>query len=358
MQNAVIVTGGAGFIGCALSSQLSEFGLPVVAVDNLHPQIHADSKRPDALDQAVHLHVGDVTEAETWDQVLAKWRPTIVIHLAAETGTGQSLTEATRHAHVNVVGTTAMLDAFSARGLVPEHVLLASSRAVYGEGAWRDADGTTFYPPPRSHEVLARSQWNPASPSGTGAASPLPHRAASVFPNPTSVYGATKLAQEHILAAWCGAMQVPLSVFRLQNVYGPGQSPFNAYTGIITLFHRIARKGQALDIYEDGAIGRDFVFIDDVVAALAAGLRAPPVGVRTLDVGSGVVTTIADAARAIAAMHDAPEPQVSGKFRDGDVRWAVADAAPLAESLDVRAKVDFQEGARRVGEWLISRGYA
>lgn len=358
MEKAVIVTGGAGFIGCALSSLLKELGLPVVAVDNLHPQIHAESKRPDALAEGVHLHVGDVTEASTWSEVLDRWYPSIVVHLAAETGTGQSLTEATRHAHVNVVGTTAMLDAFSARNMVPEHVLLASSRAVYGEGAWRDADGTTFYPAPRSHDVLARAQWNPPSPSGTGPATPLAHQAASIFPAPTSVYGGTKLAQEHILAAWCGAMQVPLSMFRLQNVYGPGQSPFNAYTGIITLFHRIARKGEALDIYEDGDIGRDFVFIDDVVAALVAGLRNPPKTSRTLDVGSGVVTTIADAAAAIAAMNGAPAPKVSGKFRDGDVRWAVADAAPLAAALGVEAKVSFEEGARRVGEWLVSRGYA
>lgn len=358
MQKAIVVTGGAGFIGCALSSDLKKFGLPVVAVDNLHPQIHTEPRRPDALDPDVELVVGDVTEAATWETVLSRFHPTVVVHLAAETGTGQSLTEASRHAHVNVVGTTAMLDAFSARNLVPEHVLLASSRAIYGEGAWRDADGSTFYPAPRSHAILAQGLWDPRSPSGIGPAKPLSHRAASVFPAPTSVYGATKLAQEHILAAWCGAMEVPLSVFRLQNVYGPGQSPFNSYTGIITLFHRLARKGQTLDIYEDGQIGRDFVFIDDVAAALIAGLRAPPVGVRTLDVGSGVVTTIADAAAAIAASHDAPAPTVSGKFRDGDVRWAVADAAPLSDALGVQAQVSFAEGARRVGEWLIERGYA
>lgn len=358
MQKAVIVTGGAGFIGCAISSQLREFGLPVVAVDNLHPQIHVEPSRPEALDESVHLLVGDITEPDTWSQVLQNWQPAIVVHLAAETGTGQSLVEATRHAHVNVVGTTVMLDAFSARGLVPEHILLASSRAVYGEGAWRDGNGRTFYPPARSHEVLARSQWDPVSPSDTGPVSPISHRADIVFANPTSVYGGTKLAQEHVLSAWCGAMQVPLSIFRLQNVYGPGQSPFNAYTGIITLFHRLARKLQRLDIYEDGNIGRDFVFIDDVVSALVAGLRRPPSNIRTLDVGSGVVTTIADAAKAIAAMHNAPEPQVSGKFRDGDVRWAVADAAPLEKALDVRARISFEEGARRVGEWLIARGYA
>lgn len=358
MRDAVVVTGGAGFIGCAMADKLREFGLPVVAVDNLHPQVHPQRTRPADLPAHVALLEADVTRPDTWSAVLDQWNPAVLVHLAAETGTGQSLTEATRHADVNVVGTTAMLDAFAARGLRPSHVLLTSSRAVYGEGAWKETDsGEIFYPPPRSHRMLAAAQWSPQGPSG-GPAQPLPHDAASVHPAPTSVYGATKLAQEHILSAWCGAMQVPLSIFRLQNVYGAGQSPFNAYTGIITLFHRIARQGGQIEIYEDGDIGRDFIYVSDVADALIAGLRKVPDGVRVLDVGSGVATTIGEAARLIAAMHGAPEPRVCGKFRDGDVRWAVANAQPLHAGLGSRASVDFRSGAVKVGAWLVERGYA
>lgn len=358
MQKAIIITGGAGFIGCALASRLGESGLPIVAIDNLHPQIHPTQERPESLPGHVTLHIGDVTKKQTWNDVLACWHPEVVVHLAAETGTGQSLTEATRHADVNVVGTTAMLDAFSHHEVCPSHIVLASSRAVYGEGAWLDSNGAIFYPPPRSRDVLAKGQWDPLSPSGEGRPVPCAHAASSVFPNPTSVYGATKLTQEHILAAWCGAMRVPLSIFRLQNVYGPGQSPFNAYTGIITLFHRLARKGQQLEVYEDGQIGRDFVFIEDVISALVAGLVQVPVSRRTLDVGYGAHTTIYEAACLVAAMHGAPAPLVCGKFRDGDVRWAVADARPLTAALGIKALVSFDDGVRRVGEWLIERGYA
>lgn len=358
MDRAVIVTGGAGFIGSALARRLEGMGLPIVAVDNLHPQIHPERKRPEALPDFVTLFEGDVTEPQTWDEVLARWLPAVVVHLAAETGTGQSLTEASRHASVNVVGTTAMLDAFTRHGAKPDHIVLASSRAVYGEGAWRDEEGAMFYPAPRSHAVLAAGRWDPPPPGGTGKAFPLSHSGSSIFPAPTSVYGATKLAQEHILSAWCGAMEVPLSIFRLQNVYGPGQSPFNAYTGIITLFIRQARRGQQLEVYEDGEIGRDFVFIDDVVAALAAGIAAPPLERRLLDVGLGVSTTIRAAADIIARQHAAPTPKVTGKFRDGDVRWAVADANPLADQLGVRAEISFEEGARRVAKWLIEKGFA
>jgi dTDP-L-rhamnose 4-epimerase len=178
------------------------------------------------------------------------------------------------------------------------------------------------------------------------------------FPNPSSIYGATKLAQEHVIRAWAAAMEVPATVLRFQNVYGPGQSPFNPYTGIINLFHRIAYSGGAIEVYEDGQIGRDFVFIDDVVDAICAAIDRPPSGLRLLDVGSGVPTTIADAARHIAALHGAPEPVICGKFRDGDVRWAVADVDDLEAQLAVRAQTDFlSAGAEKVGDWLVAKGF-
>ncbi len=133
--DAVLVTGGAGFIGSALSAHLADKG-PVVAVDNLLPQVHPEQRRPEALDERVELVVADVTHAATWDELLTRYRPSVLVHLAAETGTGESLTESTRHAEVNVVGTTVMLDALVRHDVVRDHVVLTSSRAVYGEGLW------------------------------------------------------------------------------------------------------------------------------------------------------------------------------------------------------------------------------
>lgn len=357
-KKALLITGGAGFIGSALAESLNGHNCPVVLVDNLHPQIHPRSEPPDSIPEHVTLHVGDITQPDVWNNVLQNWIPDVVVHLAAETGTAQSLTEATRHASTNVVGTAAMIDAFSKAGITPRHIVLASSRAIYGEGAWLDKNGHVVYPPVRSHEILAAGRWDPVSPAESGQLRPLKHRAATIVPNPTSVYGSTKLAQEHILTAWCSATHVPLSIFRLQNVYGPGQSPFNSYTGIITLFHRQARRGVSLEVYEDGNIGRDFVYIDDVVDALRAGLDRPPSDMRVLDVGTGRTTMIIDAARAIAEMHGAPDPSICGKFRDGDVRWATADVEPLAEELGVRPRITFADGVRRVGGWLVEKGYA
>jgi dTDP-L-rhamnose 4-epimerase len=355
-EPAVLVTGGAGFIGCSLAPRLLELGLPVVAIDNLLAQVHPGRVRPTALPERVELLEGDVADAGVWDAVLRRFRPQLVVHLAAETGTAQSLTESTRHATTNVVGTTAMLDAFVRHEALPEHVVLTSSRAVYGEGPWQAADGSVFEPAPRSHAQLAAAQWAHVDADGHPA-EPLPAYAATTHPNPSSVYGSTKLAQELILRNWSASFSVPLSVFRLQNVYGPGQSPHNPYTGIITLFHRLASRGETLDVYEDGEINRDFIYIDDVVAALVAAIERPPAEQRVLDLGSGVRTTIRDAARMIAAHHGAPEPQVSGKFRDGDVRSAWADVTATSEALGWAPTWSFENGSAAVADWLKRGGF-
>ena len=239
-------------------------------LDNLHPQVHPVQERPADLDERVEFVKADVTSAADWDRVLADVKPTAVIHLAAETGTGQSLTEATRHAMVNVVGTTEMLDALVRHEALPERIVLTSSRAVYGEGAWVDADGAVSYPGQRSRAMLESGTWDFPGLTAT------PFNSHRVWPAPTSVYGSTKLAQEHILSSWCLALNVVPVLFRLQNVYGPGQSLINPYTGIVSLFAQKAKAGEVIPVYEDGEIIRDFVFIDDVAAALVAGTLNSP----------------------------------------------------------------------------------
>jgi dTDP-L-rhamnose 4-epimerase len=344
-----IVTGGAGFIGCATSSLLADRFDRVVALDVLHPAVHAVAQRPAALDPRVELRIGDVTDAGVWDALLADVRADVVLHLAAETGTGVSLTEATRHAHVNVVGTTQMLDAFVRHDALPSAVVLTSSRAVYGEGAWV-REGVPLVVGQRSRAQLERQEWQPAG------AEALPHRADRVEPRPTSVYGATKLAQEHVLGAWALAMGVTPVVLRLQNVYGPGQSLTNPYTGIVPLFARLAREGLAVPVYEDGAIVRDFVHVTDVAAALAAAVDAATTGGALpegpVDIGSGVPTTVLELARTVAGHYGAPAPVVTGQFRDGDVRYACADPAAAAGLWGWRPTVGVSEGVRALCAWI------
>lgn len=189
MSNTCLVTGGAGFIGCAISKLLNDHFDSVIAVDNLHPQIHFDRSRPNDLNSQVKLIEEDVTIPDTWDSIFKEFHPNTVIHLAAETGTGQSLTEASRHANVNVVGTTQMLDAMVRHQAIPKRIVLSSSRAVYGEGAWRDKAGKVTYPGQRGRAMLEKGIWD--FPGMTC----LPFKAGLVEARPTSIYGATKLTQ-------------------------------------------------------------------------------------------------------------------------------------------------------------------
>ncbi|WAJ47679.1 NAD-dependent epimerase/dehydratase family protein [Mycobacterium sp. Aquia_216] len=345
----MLITGGAGFIGSALSRRLVKAGYDVAVMDVLHPQVHAAGQAID-LPTSVRLFPGDVTHAPDWDAVLRLFRPSQVVHLAAETGTAQSLSEATRHGLVNVVGTTQLLDALSRSGIVPDQLVLASSRAVYGEGAWQ-CGTQIFYPRPRSHAQLAAGIWDPQGPTGERAV-PLPSCADRTEPRPTNVYAATKLAQEHTLAAWATAHDTKVSVLRLQNVYGPGQSLTNSYTGIVALFARLAREHHSLEVYEDGRIVRDFVYVDDVIDALFASVQQPAPQPRCLDIGSGTPTTIHELAQTISAVCGAPEPVVVAKFRDGDVRAASCDIEPAKAALDWRPNWTLDDGLRELLEWI------
>jgi len=228
--------------------------------------------------------------------------------------------------------------------------VVASSRAVYGEGGWQ-CGSQIFYPQPRSHAQLLAGIWDPQGPTGEPAV-PLPNCAGRTEPRPTNIYAATKLAQEHILAAWAAAHDTNLSMLRLQNVYGPGQSLTNSYTGIVALFARLARQQHPLEVYEDGRIVRDFVYIDDVVEALFAAVEKPANGSRCLDIGSGTPTTIHELAQTIAAICDAPEPVVVAKFRDGDVRAARCDIEAATNELGWRPKWALENGLRALLGWI------
>lgn len=346
MAETCLVTGGAGFIGCALSDGLvARFG-KVVAVDNLHPQVHPRPERPQALHKDVQLVVGDVADAAMWDALLAQVKPTTVVHLAAETGTGQSLTESSRHVNVNLMGTSTMLDAFVRHGCIPENFVLTSSRAVYGEGLWLDAAGRSLSPGLRDKAQLEAKIWD--FPGLTFS----PFCALDTPPAPTNIYAATKLAQEHILAAWTQAFGAALDIPRLQNVYGPGQALQNPYTGIVSLFARLSKEGQQIDLYEDGEMQRDFVFIGDVVSAILAAIDQKHDGVRRFDVGLGVRHTIRDAAEILSRRYNSAAPQVSGKFRHGDVRHAGCRLDATAAVLDWKPQFTLEDGLNRLCNWI------
>jgi dTDP-L-rhamnose 4-epimerase len=292
----------------------------------------------------------DVTSGAGWDGLLKLIRPEAIVHLAANTATGQSLTEAGAHARTNVVGTAEMLDALTRAKVAPSHILLASSRAVYGEGDWMASDGTVFAPGVRTHEALMAGRWDPMGPDGQ-AARPMPSVAGRTTARPSSVYGATKLAQEHVLAAWAAATGAMVTVLRFQNVYGPGQSLGNSYTGVVTLFARQTVQGQQVRVYEDGNILRDFLFVADAAEAAVAALASPAPGTRILDIGSGQVTTLHAVAAMLAAFKNGPVPVITGEFRDGDVRAASTDVGAASESIGFTPRWSLQDGLAELMAW-------
>lgn len=346
----VLITGGAGFIGTRLMERLS--AEHVVVVDSLHPQVHGpDAKDPDLRDGWEFVR-GNVTDPDVWDELFARFSPQVVIHLAAETGTGQSLLQASRHTDVNVNGTAVLLDALARAGIVPRSLILTSSRAVYGEGAWKDArTGEMFYAEPRLPANLESRVWDPTDRSGHSG-TPLPHNAAFVVPRPSNVYAATKLAQEHILRSWCSAFGSNLSILRLQNVYGAGQALGNPYTGVLTFFATRALGGEPIELFEGGGIVRDFVHVSDVVEALVAAVnKEPEGGYRVVDIGSGEPGTLQNFAETLATEAGSSGTVVTDKFRPGDVRAAFADNSLARDDFGYEPRVSFAHGVRELLSW-------
>jgi dTDP-L-rhamnose 4-epimerase len=222
---------------------------------------------------------------------------------------------------------------------------------VYGEGAWLASDGEAFYPGPRTAAQLAAGQWDPAAPDGSPAR-PLPHSAETTWARPTNVYAATKLAQEHVLEAWCSSFGVPLHVLRLQNVYGPGQAVGNSYTGVLTHFARQLMSGGEVEVYEDGEIVRDFVYVDDVVAALVSAVRSNSPGTVRVDIGGGTSRTLLDVAAEMAKLADRPAPVVSGRYRLGDVRAASADVRAARQELGWEPTTPLVSGLDSLLRWV------
>jgi dTDP-L-rhamnose 4-epimerase len=270
----------------------------------------------------------------------------VVVHLAAETGTAQSLAESTRHAYTNVVGTTVMLDGLMRHKAIPRRLVLASSRAVYGEGAWKhNGSEELFYPGQRSIEQLEAGRWD-------FDGKPVAMEARAIRPAPVSVYGATKLAQENILSSWANAAGSEYVILRLQNVFGPGQSLINSYTGIVSLFCQMARRKESIPLYEDGLMQRDFILIDDVVSALLRSIRTEGISREIFDIGSAVSSTLEALANEISALYSAPPPHVVAKYRLGDVRHAFSKNAYSKTRLSWQPEHSLRQGLVRLTQWI------
>jgi dTDP-L-rhamnose 4-epimerase len=360
MTGNVLVTGGAGFIGRNLVCEILKTNAKtkVWILDNLHPQVHgADAKFPN-FGENVKCVQGDVTDVQAISRVVREAQPVLVYHLAAETGTGQSYDDVTRYCQVNVMGTAHLVEALRKESKnATRRVVLAGSRAVYGEGGYRDSKGREFIGLTRNPDDLAKGRFSVPVPMNFHAPIEAIPSHAGLPTSPTSVYASTKLMQENLLrqsgegASWCA------TILRFQNVYGPGQSLRNPYTGVLSIFCEQLLSGKTLEIFEDGDITRDFVYVDDVVSALVlAGQKELPHGV-ILDIGMGKPITIRETAEMLIKALGYPEDRfiVTGKFRIGDIRHACSKIEMARSHLSWEPKVSVNDGLNRLAAWALSQ---
>jgi dTDP-L-rhamnose 4-epimerase len=358
-EQRILITGGAGFIGSRTVWQLVQQAsvqapVKIWVLDSLHVQVHGNLAQPPEFPENVTFVKGDVCDRPLLTELLTHAQPTILIHMAAETGTGQSMDEISRYCQVNVMGTAILLEAIARTHSPLARFILMSSRAVYGEGAyWDSIDRKPIVPPPRRVEDMRAGRFDPIIPGL--CLNPAP-TSESIPPAPSSIYASTKLMQEHLVQQAGAAADWKATLFRFQNVYGPGQSLKNPYTGVLSIFSAQILQGKTLNLYEDGQIGRDFVFVDDVVNSLILACQADVPHGSVINIGSGKTTTILEVAQILLRLYGkSPDAyEITGNFRVGDIRHAVADIQIADQLLGWKPQVSIEEGLSRLATWCQS----
>ena len=344
----VLVTGGAGFIGSHLVDALVHEGYHVRVLDNLEPQVHGElaheERWPAYCNPAAEYILGDVRDLESLERTIGDVNA--VYHFAGATGVGQSMYQIARYTAVNVQGTANLLEVLSRRTSQLEKLILASSRAVYGEGLYHSAGCGQVSPEVRAAVKLEQKEWEVTCPNCNGPLQPLLTPETKPL-SPGSIYAVSKQAQEQLSLCFGSAYQVPVVVLRFFNVYGPRQSLSNPYTGILSTFMQRLLNHQPPEIYEDGKMTRDFVYVSDVVRACILALGAANTAV--LNIGSGQFTTILEIAQMLSKIA-APgiSPLVAGFARVGDIRHCSADLTEAARVLGYQPQVSLEEGLAKV----------
>lgn len=350
----VLITGGLGFIGTEVAKLLVKNGRRVLLFDNLSPQIHGAVPNLSSLSLLkcadVEVFRGDVCKADDWRAVLAEVG--CVVHLAAETGTAQSMYEISRYTGTNVGGTALLLDYLANREHNVAKIILASSRSVYGEGAYLCPNCGTVFPSTRTEEMFRFKRWQPECPICKGAISAAPTRE-DARTAPASIYAATKLAQEDLVRIAGQALGIPTVIFRFQNVYGEGQSLKNPYTGILSIFSNQLRAGKTVSLYEDGQESRDFIHISDVARAVVLAVTDDGADGSTLNVGSGQATTVEQIAVLLKERFASKsQTVVSGQYRLGDIRHGYADTTAIHKQLGFAPEISLEQGLDRFVAWV------
>ncbi len=352
-RSNVLVTGGAGFIGSHIVDALVEAGHRVRVLDSLVEQVHG-GEAPAHLNPGAEFVRGDVCDPEVVRKALDGID--VVSHQAAEVGVGQSMYEIVRYTRTNDLGTAVLLEEMTRRAGQFRKLIVASSMSIYGEGAYRcSACEKTIFPVLRPAEQLAAHRWDFECPDcggpidliGTPEEKPL---------FPTSVYAVGKQDQEQYCLIVGRAYSIPAVALRYFNVYGPRQALSNPYTGVGAIFSARLMNDKPPTIFEDGRQSRDFVHVSDIVQANLLAMDKDGADYRAVNIGTGRATSINQIARILAAgLGKSIEPEIVGKYREGDVRHGVADISKARKYLGYEPKVSLEDGFAELLEWLGSQ---
>lgn len=350
----VLITGGAGFIGSNLALKLIEKGYQVTVLDNLSPQIHGDNPTETSplflsvKDKVKFIH-GSVTNRSDWEAALEE--QDAIVHYAAETGTGQSMYEVEKYVDVNINGTALMLNLLVNGNYGIKKVVVASSRSIYGEGKYISKELGAVYPTQRTAEFMDQGDFDVKYPNSSKLTLVGTDEESKI--HPSSVYGITKQNQEQMVLTVCPTVGIAGVAFRYQNVYGPGQSLKNPYTGILSIFSTQIKNGNNINIFEDGLESRDFVYIDDVIDATILGLEKEEANNQVFNVGTGVATNVLTVANELVKNYGIDIAiNVSGNYRLGDIRHNFADLAKIHQLLGFEPKISFENGLRKFADWV------
>lgn len=350
----ILITGGAGFIGSRLSLRLIDLGYKVTVLDILSEQIHGQNTEHSFLYNSIKDSVkfirGDVRNTSDWQNAIEDIDT--IVHLAAETGTGQSMYLIDKYVDVNCGGTAKMLDVLTNSEHKVKKVIVASSRAIYGEGKYHcEKDGVVF-PGKRRKRDLDNGLFDIKCDICGSPLALLPTDEDAKI-QPESIYAITKSNQEQMVLISCDSLNIPAVALRYQNVYGPGQSLTNPYTGILSIFSTRILNNNNINVFEDGQESRDFVYIDDVVEATVLAIQKKINKSIALNVGSGISTTVEYLANSLKKLYNSEvEVNVSGDYRIGDIRHNKADIEKVKNVLGFTPKMPFDTGLRNFVDWV------
>jgi dTDP-L-rhamnose 4-epimerase len=349
MSKHALITGGAGFIGAHVANELLQHGYRVRALDNLVPQVHGpERKRPAYLNSDVELIIGDIRDPQIVLRALRQVEA--VVHLVALVGVGQSMYQIDEYTSVNNCGTATLMQVLSAKPV--EAMVVASSMSIYGEGLYKDAEGNTRLAPDRTLEQLRAGDWEIRDEAGRPLI-PIP-TPEDKPPALASVYALSKYDQERMALIVARAYGMRAVALRFFNTYGPYQALSNPYTGVLSNFAARVLNGRAPLIYEDGLQKRDFVSVYDVAFACRLALETKAAAGQCFNISSGEATTVKETARrTIRALGSNDlEPEITGRYRSGDIRHCFADISRARDVLGWGPRVSLEEGLQDLAAWI------